>query len=59
MNIGYVIGSVLLLLVGIWLILSAIHIVLSIIGWVLILGAAVALIKVLFSGRNRGGSTAV
>lgn len=52
MNIGYVIGSVLLLLVGIWLILSAIHIVLSIIGWILIIGAAVAVIKILTSSSR-------
>jgi multisubunit Na+/H+ antiporter MnhC subunit len=58
MNLGYVIGSILLLLVGIWLIVSAIHIVLSIIGWILIIGAAVALIKVLMS-KSRGGRTAV
>jgi uncharacterized membrane protein YccF (DUF307 family) len=59
MNIGYILGTVLLLLVGIWLILSAIHIVLSIIGWILIIGAAVALIKILFSNKTRGGRTAV
>lgn len=58
MNIGYVLGSVLLLLVGIWLILSAIHLVLSIIGWILIIGAAVALIKVLTS-KSRGNKTVV
>ena len=58
MHLGYVIGSILLLLVGIWLIVSAIHIVLSIIGWILIIGAAVALIKVLTS-KNRGGRTAL
>lgn len=58
MNLGYVVGSILLLLVGIWLILSAIHIVLSIIGWILIIGAAVALIKVLTS-KNRGSNTVV
>lgn len=58
MHLGYVVGSILLLLVGIWLIVSAIHIVLSIIGWVLIIGAAVALIKVLMS-KNRGSRTAL
>ena len=58
MHLGYVIGSILILLVGIWLILSAIHIVLSIIGWVLVLGAAIALFKVLTS-KGRGSNTVV
>lgn len=55
-NLGYIVGMILLLLVGIWLALSAIHILLTVLGWIFIIGAAVVLIKVLM-GRSRGRST--
>ena len=58
MNIGYIVGAILVLLVGIWLSLAVVHIALHVLGWILIIAAAVALIKVLTS-KPRGGRTTV
>lgn len=49
---SYLIGSVVGLLLGVWLIVSAFHIMLTIIGWVLVVAAAVALVKYLTDHRK-------
>lgn len=52
---GYIVGIVVALLLGIWLIMSAFHVLLSILGWLLVIGAVVSLIMYLM--RQRGGRT--
>lgn len=49
---AYLIGSVVGLLLGVWLIVSAFHIALTVIGWVLVVVGAVALVKYLMDHRK-------
>lgn len=49
---SYLIGSVVGLLLGVWLIVSAFHIMLTIVGWVLVVASAVALVKYLTDRRK-------
>lgn len=52
---GYIIGIVVALLLGIWLIMSAFHALLTVLGWLLVAGAVVSL--VMYFLRQRGGHT--
>lgn len=51
---AYIIGSIVALMVGVWLIVSAFHLALTILGWVLVVAGAAALVKYLMG--HRGGS---
>jgi uncharacterized membrane protein HdeD (DUF308 family) len=49
---GYIIGAVVGLIVGVWLIVSAFHIALTIIGWLIVVAAAASLIMYFMRGRS-------
>lgn len=51
---GYLIGIVVGLIVGVWLIVSAFHILLTILGWVLVVASVASLVMYLM--RHRGGN---
>lgn len=54
---SYLIGTVVGLIVGVWLIVSAFHILLTVLGWVLVVGAVASLVMYFMRGRRGHNST--
>jgi hypothetical protein len=50
--LGSIIAAILVVILGLWLALSGLHLILTIIGWVLVIAAALWVIQVLFSSSR-------